>query len=478
VNQGTSPVNTFIFTLTTEQNQHLSLFEATTDTGARLSVGSASNPKRTPAGFSYVERNITLDRSLASEESITLRILLIFTHTLIPFPAQITQDEPQLVRYVDNHFFFSPYHSSSQETRIRLSSPKIESFTPREPSLVKGESIRYGPYLDVLPYSVSEMVLHFENNSPFVTIRSLVREFEISHWGNLAVEETYSLEHTGAKFTGAFSRFDYQRQGAPSSYHILTHHLPAEAQDIYYRDEIGNVSSSFVSHPKEDYTKLEILPRYIMFGGWKISFYMGYNLPLSKYLSYDANHPSRYILNVTFAKTFEEPVSIDEIVVRIIFPEGASDIQYRVPFDVDSQDHDKHFTYLDTVGRPVLILKKSNVVGAHNQYFQVTYSFSKFTMLREPFLLITAFFIFFLIVMIYVRLDLSITPETVGIESSKQKQLRDCLQRVNEIQKAREEIYAELDSTAARSKAKKSCAIRFRKKDTRRSPEELICYQP
>jgi len=308
------------------------------------------------------------------------------------------------------------------------------------------------------------MVLHFENNSPFLTIRSLVREVEISHWGNLAVEETYSLEHTGAKFTGAFSRFDYQRQGAPSSFHIMTHHLPAEAQDIYYRDEIGNVSSSFVSHPKEDYTKLEILPRYIMFGGWKISFYMGYNLPLSKYLSYDANHPSRYILNVTFAKTFEEPVSIDEIVVRIIFPEGASDIQYRVPFEVDSQDHDKHFTYLDTVGRPVLILQKNNIVGAHNQYFQVTYSFSKFTMLREPFLLIAAFFIFFFIVMIYVRLDLSITPDTVGIESSKQKQLRDCLQRVNEIQKAREEIYAELDSTAARSKAKNPAQFASEKK--------------
>jgi len=47
--------------------------------------------------------------------------------------------------------------------------------------------------------SYSEMLLHFENNSPFLTIRKLIKDYEISHWGNLAVEEHYEIEHTGAQ---------------------------------------------------------------------------------------------------------------------------------------------------------------------------------------------------------------------------------------------------------------------------------------
>lgn len=34
----------------------------------------------------------------------------------------------------------------------------------------------------------------------------------MSHWGNIAVEETVDLKHTGAVLKGPFSRYDYQRQ--------------------------------------------------------------------------------------------------------------------------------------------------------------------------------------------------------------------------------------------------------------------------
>lgn len=56
------------------------------------------------------------------------------------------------------------------------------------------------------------MKIHFENNAPFLTISSIVRTIEVSHWGNIAVEETIDLRHTGAVLKGPFSRYDYQRQ--------------------------------------------------------------------------------------------------------------------------------------------------------------------------------------------------------------------------------------------------------------------------
>lgn len=54
--------------------------------------------------------------------------------------------------------------------------------------------------------------IHYENNSPFLTITSMTRVIEVSHWGNIAVEETVDLKHTGANLKGPFSRYDYQRQ--------------------------------------------------------------------------------------------------------------------------------------------------------------------------------------------------------------------------------------------------------------------------
>lgn len=54
--------------------------------------------------------------------------------------------------------------------------------------------------------------VHEENNSPFISVTNLVRLIEVSHWGNIAVEEYIDLKHTGANLKGSFSRFDYQRQ--------------------------------------------------------------------------------------------------------------------------------------------------------------------------------------------------------------------------------------------------------------------------
>jgi len=39
----------------------------------------------------------------------------------------------------------------------------------------------------------------------------MTRVIEVSHWGNIAVEETYDLVHSGAVLKGPFSRYDYQR---------------------------------------------------------------------------------------------------------------------------------------------------------------------------------------------------------------------------------------------------------------------------
>lgn len=160
------------------------------------------------------------------------------------------------------------------------------------------------------------MKIHFENNAPFLTISSIIRTIEVSHWGNIAVEETIDLRHTGAVLKGPFSRYDYQRQSdsgisSVKSFkvdgvkwkvmssdlflesleffayvHILFLFqtiLPASAQDVYYRDEIGNISTSHLQ-VLDDSVEVEIRPRFPLFGGWKTHYIIGYNLPSYEYL--------------------------------------------------------------------------------------------------------------------------------------------------------------------------------------------------
>ncbi|CAN0521530.1 unnamed protein product, partial [Ectocarpus sp. 8 AP-2014] len=48
--------------------------------------------------------------------------------------------------------------------------------------------------------------------------------------------------------------------------------------DIYYRDNIGNISTSTVRHNVGG-VELSVLSRFPMYGGWKNAWYQGYNLP-------------------------------------------------------------------------------------------------------------------------------------------------------------------------------------------------------
>lgn len=131
------------------------------------------------------------------------------------------------------------------------------------------------------------MSIHYENNSPFLTVSKLTRTIEVSHWGNIAVEETIDMYHSGAQLVGPFSRFDYmRRQGGASSVKAFKTLLPALAADVYYRDEIGNISTSNLRPAKsgKSNAELELRPRFPLFGGWKTHYTIGYNVPTYQYL--------------------------------------------------------------------------------------------------------------------------------------------------------------------------------------------------
>ncbi|XP_016375830.1 dolichyl-diphosphooligosaccharide--protein glycosyltransferase subunit 1-like [Sinocyclocheilus rhinocerous] len=407
-NHGASRVNGFTLALEAELAPHLAFIGASVK-GEEEEDESLELKETTVHGQSGKFFEAQLPSSLAPGAKLRVKVETVFSHVLKPFPTHITQAERQLVVFQGNHYLYSPYPTRSQTTRVRLASKTVESYTKLGNPTKSDETVEYGPFKDVPPFSQDAMKIHYENNTPFITISSVTRTIEVSHWGNIAVEETIDLRHTGAFLKGPFSRYDYQRQSDSgiSSVKSFKTILPASAQDVYYRDEIGNISTSHLQ-VLDDSVEVEIRPRFPLFGGWKTHYIIGYNLPSYEYLY---NLGDQYALKIRVVDHVYDDQVIDQLTVKLILPEGARNIHVDTPYPITRSQDELHYTYLDTFGRPVLVATKNNLVEQHIQDVVVHYTFNKILMLQEPLLVVGLFYILFFTVIIYVRLDFSITKD-------------------------------------------------------------------
>lgn len=416
-NTGSEATNFYLLPVLAEKFAQLSFYRASNKQGILVTtLATASGVTGALEGARYVR--VHFSSPLAAGASTTFEMFLAFTHTMVPYPATITQYEDQKVQYTDNHYILSPYKTEKQATQVKLASSNVESRSTEKPTKTSKDVIEYGPYKDVKPFTSSKMSIHFENNFPFVTFTECLREIEVSHWGNVAVEEHYTLRNTGAALKGSFSRLDYtrgrpQNANSKSAFRTLTANLPNSARDIYYRDQIGNISSSHVRKSREG-TVFEVDPRFPIFGGWKTDFYMGYNIPAHRALSVDSRDPTSFVLNISFSTSFAQ-ASVDEITVRVILPEGATNVRYVAPFAVDGEDRQTRFAYLDTIGRAVLVLKRDNLCRHHIQYIQVLYNYSNSHLYNKPLLLVAGFLVFFFLSVLCMRLDLSISSKKLVV---------------------------------------------------------------
>jgi oligosaccharyltransferase complex subunit alpha (ribophorin I) len=233
---------------------------------------------------------IDFKTDLTPGKTTSFEVELTLFNLLKPYPAEISQTERQYVLFKGNHYYYSLYVTKSQTTTVTLASDKVESYSQLKPTSKSDSTITYGPYENVKPFEQNEMQVHYENNSPFLVVTNLVRTIEVSHWGNIAVEETIDLYHYGALLKGPFSRFDYMRRiGGAASVKSFKTLLPPSAADVYYRDEIGNISTSNLRTPNKlskavEPLDFEIRPRFPLFGGWRTHYTIGYNLPIYQYL--------------------------------------------------------------------------------------------------------------------------------------------------------------------------------------------------
>lgn len=97
--------------------------------------------------------SVKLPSPLAPGAKVRVSVEMVFTHVLQPYPTHITQSEKQFVVFEGNHYFYSPYVTKTQTTRVKLASRNVESYTKLGNPTRTEDTIEYGPFKDIPPYS-------------------------------------------------------------------------------------------------------------------------------------------------------------------------------------------------------------------------------------------------------------------------------------------------------------------------------------
>ena len=71
--------------------------------------------------------------------------------------------------------------------------------------------------------------------------------YQVSHWGNIATQSFFQLLNQGPSLKGEFSRAVYNWMNPHTGKNAITKmdaELPYHTWGLWYRDEIGNISTS------------------------------------------------------------------------------------------------------------------------------------------------------------------------------------------------------------------------------------------
>ena len=323
-------------------------------------------------------------------------------------PKNIYIKDDQFELFIDTINLVSPYTVKSTITTVILPSEKTQLIDYTKTNAEKSkENLIYEINQDLPPFKAKKLYIHYINNKHLMVFNYAIKTFQVSHWGNIAVTEEYQIENIGAKLIGEFGRIDYDGgyKGGKNALLKLDAVLPLRSWGLWYRDEIGNVSTSNAKRDMND-VKLELQPRFPILGGWKSNFDIGYNLPTKFHVK--TNNKGNYMVNLTFGMPFKGLLARN-YTVKIILPESADNIKVNLPIDTQYYvDYDKDFGCLDLFGRKSIIIRLNNMYDVYNTNIYITYDY-KWTMLFvKPLILIGYFLILFTVLIIYSRANISL----------------------------------------------------------------------
>lgn len=375
-NNKIDPVNTYRLPLLKNQTSNLLQLEASMS--ALLEEDSTINLKihkqqKANNDFTFYDLSFRSEPMNYEEERL-LVITEYYANQFDLLPKKIYLTEDQYVVFTNTQNFVSYYATATQRTKIKLpvEKSKFISYT-KDNALVDGKRITYLLNFNIPAFTVKAFKVHFECNFSLVVFNNVEKIHEVSHWGNIAVEERYQIENVGAKLIGEFGRVDYDDEGVKggkNALRVLYSKLPIRANNLWYRDEIGNVSSSRAFRDWDD-VKLDIELRFPLLGGWKSNYNVGYNLPTK--FQVNEKEDGFYSLNLTYGLGYDD-ILAKNYTYKVILPEHAVVSKVNLPIDSNYriESDEKTFSFLDLFGRTTVVITMNNVFDVHRVPIQVS----------------------------------------------------------------------------------------------------------
>ncbi|KAJ2057121.1 dolichyl-diphosphooligosaccharide--protein glycosyltransferase subunit 1 [Coemansia sp. S146] len=390
--------------------------------------------KETVSGDTQLYR-ATLRRGLQPGEKLSLNIDYLFVSLVEPRPKAVGQSEDQSWLWEDQSLVASVYPTRKQKTVVKTRGDVLR-FTPADAVKDGRHSVVFGPYtLD----KSSRVEVGFKDNKEQMEALTHRREYFVSHWANdLNVLEHYALRNRGPELSGGFDKVDqmvskYMKR-RDNLVKTLLVKVPADAREMYFVDEIGNVSTSAVSGRRkgeEPFKVLQMRPRYPMPGGWNYTWWHGYSVPLDRYLKISsAAAQPRHLLRLPFIGTLAgcasqegeltvamanaQNTAVRAYELRVTLPEGARDIDVKLPFAGQALLQPTKY-YFDSVGRTVVVITHENIAPEmSSRHILVSYSYAPLTLWMKPAVVAAALFMLFMLASAASRMQYGLTPSSVN----------------------------------------------------------------
>lgn len=403
------------FDLFIPQNESINLFEMSAKINNEQASVLPIELGKSLVHFSdrpYTVHRLSFLEAINPNTQVNIIITQVFHGLLLPLPEYIQQNKPQLFIFYTETFIKTTYSIVQQTLTFLLNTNTLKRHSTEYKPTVLSNKVSYDLTKDANELINGETVdlshrtfVHFQSQANCIVIEKMVRNIEVSSWGFIYVEDHYDLIHTGAKLTGEFSRLAYTTSPDPNAANMFEIELPANANKIYYKDVIGNISTSSYQKIRSK-TILNIIPRFPLLGGWNVQFFIGYYLPSKSYVSIGTDGSIKR-LKIPLVDKFSQDFVLRNLDMNVVLPEHTSRIKLTSKNKklVNVTTGSKHFAYLDVFGRPVLKFQASNLIDTHAVNFEVIYHLNDLTLWMKPILLFLYFFGLNLVLMLVYKID-------------------------------------------------------------------------
>ncbi|KII69401.1 Dolichyl-diphosphooligosaccharide--protein glycosyltransferase subunit 1 [Thelohanellus kitauei] len=380
----------------------------------------------------YCFYKLDLKAPIESNHSVDFVVSLIFANRFQPFPEQVVQNGQHTFMFHDDYFIDSIYEVVRQTTIYEVRKEAVVSITEDQKIKQDKLAIRLPDAFDIPPFSTKEFFVFFKYFNPIFVLAQYSKVYQISEWGIISVMEEFWVSNRAAMLKGSYSRFTDNQQDKQAVY-SWEMRIPSNAYGIYYRDGLGNISTSSVTRHSSEKV-LHLQPRFPIFGGWKTYYYVAYTLP-PRYFLYKNQESRRSRFTFDLLGSPMENYLIENGTVKVRLPEGATDVKVSLgKTGISSFKHSFEHSYLDFYGRPVVEFQIDHACKEKDGLITITFSYDQRLLLQKPIVVSATIFIIMISIFLVTKMG---SPILATEESQKQETVQYYV----------EEIRAKVDAT-------------------------------